>query len=133
MKKHFLLLSLVALLFAASSYGVERALGTPAGRLVGHWSTKSGDNLYYAKIRADGFGSYVLVQSDGNTARHQYKLVSQIPNGKRVIVQLLFSDGDKRNETYLVEKDGKELTSTTDILAMKITSQLKYINGKTEP
>lgn len=133
MKKHLLLASIVAIFFASTSYGAERILGTPAERLIGHWSTESGDNLYYAKIRADGLGGYILVQPDGNTASHQYKIVSQIPTGERVIVQVLFSNGDKRNETYIIPKDGKELTATTELLGMKITLQLKYVGGKTEP
>jgi hypothetical protein len=133
MKKQALLVSFVLLVCAGTSNGSERSLGTPAERLIGHWSTRVGDHLYYAKIRADGLGSYVLVQPDGNTARHQYKIVSQIPTGERVIVQLLFSDGDKRNETYLIAKDGQELTATTVFHAMTITSQLKYVDSKIKP
>jgi hypothetical protein len=133
MKKYLLLVSLVLLFFASTSHGPERILSTPAESLIGHWSTTSGDNLYYAKIRADELGSYILVQPDGNTARHQYKIVSQIPAGERVIVQLLFSSGDKRNETYIIAKNGKELTATTVFLGMTITSQLRYVDSKTEP
>ena len=133
MKKHLLLLSLIALLIASSSFGGKRIFSTPAERLVGHWSTKPGDNLYYGKLKSDGFGSYILVQPDGNTALHQYKIVSQIPAGERVMVQLIFSDGDKRNATYIISKNGEELESTTEILGMKITTQQKYVDDKEKP
>jgi hypothetical protein len=108
-------------------------MGTPAERLIGHWSTESGDNLYYAKPKDEGLGSYVLVQPNGNTARHQYKVVSQIPTGERVIVVLMFSGGSKRTETYMISRDGKELVSTTEILGMEVTSKHRYVDNKTEP
>lgn len=133
MKKHLLLLSLIALFFASPSSGGERILGTPAERLVGHWSTGAGDNLYYGKIKSDGLGSYILVQPDGNTALHQYKIISQIPLKERVIVQLIFSDGKTRIETYMISKDGKEHESTTEVHGMKITSQHKYVDDKEKP
>jgi hypothetical protein len=133
MKKHLLLLSLIALFFASPSSGGERILGTPAERLVGHWSTESGDNLYYAKIKSDGLGSYILVQPNGNIAIHRYKIISQISAGERIIVQLIFSGGNKRYATYMISKDGKELESTTEILGMKITLRLKYVDDKEKP
>jgi hypothetical protein len=111
----------------------ERSSGTPVERLVGHWSTKAGDNLYYSKIKSDGFGSYVLVQPDGNTAFHQYKLVAQTPQGDRVIVQLIFSDGDTRTQTFIVSKDGEELESNTKVLDITITSHLNYVDNKENP
>jgi len=130
MRMPILALALVALILTSCS---QRDMDSPADRLVGHWSTESGDDLYYSKVKTDGIGSYIPVGPDGNTARHKYKVVSQIPAGERVIVQLLFSNGDKRQEEYMLGKDGKELVSTTEILGTEITSKLKYVDGKIEP
>ncbi len=138
MRIPILVLALVALILTSCSQRnidspAQRTMDTPADRLVGHWSTKSGDSLYYSKVKTDGIGSYILVQTDGNTALHKYKVVSQIPAGERVIVQLLFSDGDKRDEQYIVGEDGKELVKTTEILGGTVTGKLKYVDGKIEP
>jgi len=130
MKTHVLLLSLVTLFLVSCG---QRDMGTPAERLIGHWSTKSGDHLYYAKAKDDGLGSYVLVQPDGNTSRHQYKVVSQIPTGERVFVILMFSDGDKRKEEYTISKDGRELEKTTEILGIEVKSKLTYVDNRTAP
>lgn len=111
----------------------ERNLGTPAERLIGHWSTESGDNLYYSKIKSDGIGNYILIQPDGNIAFHQYKLISQVPQGNRIIIQLIFSDGDTRTQTFIVSKDGKEIESNTKVLDMTVTSQLNYVDNKEQP
>ncbi len=130
MKTRMLLISLVTLFLVSCG---QRDMGTPAERLIGHWSTKSSDHLYYAKTTDDGLGSYILVQPDGNTARHQYKVVSQIPTGERIIVLLMFSDGDKRQEEYMISKDGRELEETTEIRGMEIKSKLTYVDNKTVP
>jgi hypothetical protein len=108
-------------------------MDTPAERLIGHWSTESGDNLYYAKPKDEGLGSHVLVQPNGNTARHHYKVLSQIPTGERVVVDIVFSDGSKRTETYMISKDGKELVSTIKILGSDLSIELRYVDNKTEP
>jgi len=133
MKTALALFFTLILFFASNCMGAERTLNTPADRLVGHWSTKSGDNLYFGKLRTDGMGSYILVQPDGNTAFHQYKIISLIPRGERVIVQLNFSDDNKRNATYFISKDGKHLESTSEIVGMKITTQLEYVDTKEKP
>lgn len=133
MKELALLAFSAGILFGSSSYADVRLMLTPSERLVGHWSTSEGDNLYYANVKSDGVGSYTLVQPDGNTALHQYKIISQIPSGERMIVQLLFSDDSKRNETYFISKDGMRLESTTEIIGMTISSSLKYIDNKVKP
>ena len=111
----------------------ERTLTTPADRLVGHWATAMEDHLYFSKADSEGMGRYTLVQFDGNTARHNYKIVSQIPDGDRVIVLLLFSDGDQRTDEFHVSQDGSTAQSTTVIFGAEITSELRYVDEKEEP
>jgi hypothetical protein len=132
MKRSIIVLALITFVLTACG---QRNLDTPADRLVGHWSTstESGDDLYFSKVNSDDVGSYILVQFDGNTARHKYKIVSQIPAGERVIVQLWFSDGTKRIDEYMISKDGMELESTFVYDGMELTSGLKYVDDKIEP
>ncbi len=130
MKTRMILLSLVALVLVSCG---KRDMGTPAERLIGHWSTDSGYHFYYAKAKDTGLGSYVSVEPDGNTARHQYKVVSQIPTGERVIVLLVFSGGDKRSATCMISKDGKELVRSMKFLGTEVTTTLRYVDNKTEP
>jgi hypothetical protein len=133
LNKQLLLLSLLALFPVSSSFGGERVLGTPVDRLIGHWSSDAGDNVYYAGIMSDGFGSYIIVQPNGNTAIHQYKLISQIPAGERVIVQIIFSSGNKQTDKYMISKDGVGLEYAHEILGRMITGQLKYVDDKISP
>jgi hypothetical protein len=132
MKKYLFLLSLLVIFFAASSSGGERILSTPAERLVGHWSI-AGDNLYYGKLKSDGLGSYIIVHPNGSTYVFPYRIISQIPAEERVTVQLILSSGETRNDTCVISKDGKKLESTTELVGMKITTQLKYVDDKEKP
>ena len=108
-------------------------LATPAQRLIGHWTSSLGDHLYFAKIEADGLGSYILVQPSGNTTRHQYRIISQIPEEETLEIQLVFSDGDTRRASYRLSQDGKNLTSSTMIMGTKITTHLQYADDGVEP
>ena len=130
MKLKLAAITLVAIFLVSCG---SRDMASPAGRLVGHWTTKAGDHLYYSKTDSDGLGSYILVQPDGNTAHHRYKVLSEVKTGERVIVQLQFADGDTRNATYDVSKDGKIVSSTTKILFSEIAAELTYVDGRTKP
>ena len=101
MRRKILYLLIIITLMASC---INRNFDTPADRLVGHWATDVGDNLYYSKADKNGVGRYILVQDDGNTARHQYKIISQIPDGERIVVNLLFASGSQRAETLIISK-----------------------------
>lgn len=130
MRIQILMLTLAGLVLTSCG---QRNLDTPADRLVGHWSNESDDHLYYSRANADGVGSYILVQFDGNTARHEYKIVSQIPAGERVIVQLWFSDGTRRIDEYMLGRDGMELEITFVNDGMELAAKWYYIDDKVEP
>ena len=137
--KKIALLFLIALFFAANSSGGEklsskgeRILSTPADRLVGHWSNELEENYYYGKL-TDGFGRYIIVAPNGKTVFHQYKIISQSPEGEKIVVQLLFSNGDKREETYVISKDGKELKKTTIYRGIGVITLRYYVDDKEKP
>ena len=137
--KKIVLLFLIALFFAGNSSGGEkisstdeRILSTPADRLVGHWSNELEENYFYGKL-TDGFGSYIIATPNGETVFHQYKIISQYPEREKIVVQLLFSNGDKREETYLIAKDGKELKKTTIYRGIGVITLRYYVDDKEKP
>ena len=132
MKKLALLFLISALFFAANSSGGERISATPADRLLGHWSNDLEEHYYYGKP-ADGFGSFIIVPPDGESVFHNYKIISQSPEGEEIVVQLLLSNGDTREETYAIPKDGKELKKTTLFRGVEVISVRHYVDDKEKP
>ena len=138
--KKLVLMFLIALFFTANSSGGEnisskdeRILLTPSDRLIGHWSNELEENYYYGKL-TEGIGSYIIVSPDGNiVANHQYKIISQYPEGENIVVQLLFSNGDKREESYIIAKDGMELKKTTIYRGMEVITLRYYVDDKENP
>lgn len=128
------LFSILLLVLISSCGKSGRDLSTPHGRLVGHWATDAGDHLYYSKIDSKTeMGTYILVQPNGNTAKHRYKIVSEIPKGERIIVQLLFASGDSRNDTYYISKDGQLLTKKWVFLGEESSITEKYVDNEISP
>lgn len=127
-----LMVSLLALFLASCTQRSQRVMDTPAARLVGHWITEESDDLYFAASNADGLGNFAHVHRNG-TDRYQYKIVRQIPQVDRVIVQMLFPNGNKAIATCVIPKDGKILERTTEIYDMKTTTILRYVDGRQEP
>lgn len=139
MKKLTLLLLVTIFFAASSSSGGEqlpgkngRNLSTPADRLVGHWTNDLEENYYYGKL-IDGIGSYIVVPPDGKPLPHQYKIISQDPGGEKIVVQLLFSSGETREETYLIPKDGSQFKKTTKYRGVEVISLRNYVDDREEP
>jgi len=117
-----------------SKIDFKRDLTTPSLRLIGHWKSKVGDNLYYSAIdTSQGIGSYFLAQPNGNVAHYQYSIVGETSNGERVRVKLLNSDDWSRVETYYISKDGKRMIIETVLLGFEVSATLEYIDSKTTP
>jgi hypothetical protein len=117
-----------------SKLDFKRDLTTPSLRLIGHWKSKVGDNLYYSAIdTSQGIGSYFLVQPNGNVAHYHYSIVSEMSNGERVKVKLLNSDDWSRVETYYISKDGKRMIIETVLLGFEVSATLEYIDSKITP
>lgn len=117
-----------------SKIDLKRDLTTPSLRLIGHWKSEAGDNLYYSTIdTSTGIGSYFLVQPNGNVAHYHYSIVSEMPNGERVKVKLLYSDDWSREETYYISKGGKRMIIETVLLGFEVSATLEYVDSKTTP
>jgi hypothetical protein len=139
-RRGFIALVVTAAL-AASASGIDgqRALGTPAERLVGHWTADGGAHYYYGSIGPSKRGTFILRDVDKDPFRREYRLVKQDKGGLRVVVELLFGDGNTREETYLIAKDGTSMeTSTVFVLpsisgGMRLKDHRTYVDEKTEP
>jgi len=137
--KRLALLFLMTIFFAANGAGGEqlsgqegRNLSTPADRLVGHWTNDLEENYYFGKP-ADGIGSYIIVPPDGKPLPYKYKVVTQDPAGEKIVVLLLFREGEAREETYLIAKDGKQFKKTSIYRGVEVISLRNYVDDREKP
>jgi hypothetical protein len=114
--------------------GGGRDLSSPARRLVGHWTDRAGDQVYFGLI-PDGksTGPYTLVQPDGNTAHHRYSIVSENPRATQVVVHFLFNEGSSRTDIYHVSARGDSAAEEVTLFGYTVTSVLWYVDGKQQP
>ncbi len=126
------ILSLVFCFIILSSCGT-RDLSTPSKRLVGHWATNYGDHLYYGPIdHRSQTGVYTTVFV-GEVARHQYKIISEVPHGELVTVLVNFSHGTTHKETCAVSEDGTKLRKEIILKGIPIVTEPFYVDGKISP
>jgi hypothetical protein len=133
MRIHVMVIAFIALFITSPSFSNERLMDTPADRLIGHWVTQTKGHLYISKLNTEGIGNYTMVQPDGSTEYHRYKIVSQIPNGEQVVLRILYSDNRTRDDVCTVSKDGKEFRQTIRASRLKATTSRFYVDSKTEP
>src|SRR5437016_975876 len=113
-------LTLVCLLLIGCA---SRDLSSPARRLVGHWTDRSGDQLYLGPIpHGQSVGTYTLIQPDGNTAKHRYSIISENPHGTQVMVNFLFNEGSSRADTYNIASRGDSAMVETTVLGFTVTT-----------
>ncbi|MGN6150917.1 MAG: hypothetical protein ACTHOH_02770 [Lysobacteraceae bacterium] len=129
--------SLLSLVLATGCSGPAAdlsTLGDPAPKLVGHWATDAGDQLYYGPIdAASGKGPYTLVHPDGKRFDHAYRLRGSLPARQAIEATYLFADGDQAQVGFVLSADAKTLTSTQDITGMQITSDAKRVDDRIAP
>lgn len=125
---------LATALLAACSSGSGAAASAYAKKLVGHWSSAGNDNLYFGETDAGSrIGSYVLVHPDGKAFTHRYRIESAEPKKRVIKTTLLFADGDKREESFLVSEDGQSVETSTVVTGIETHSQLSKVDDKTAP
>jgi hypothetical protein len=103
-------------------------------QLVGHWSTSGDDNLYYGPADPSSkIGSFIMVHPDGKAFTHRYKIESADSGDRTIKTNLLFSNGESREETLVMAKDGKSFDKTTVITDIEVQSQLTRVDDNTAP
>lgn len=129
-----LALSLAGLTACSGPKADLSALGDPAPRLVGHWATNAGDQLYYGPLdAATKTGAYTLIQSSGKRFDHAYSVQASDPAKQAIQATYLFADGDRTQVAFELSADGKTLTSTQEITGMQITTDAKRVDDRTAP
>ncbi len=116
--------------------GPARDLSTPAKRLVGHWVTPGNTHYYFAPtdtLTDVGPLTWVEVGADGRVLKHQYKIISQVPGGEKLSIQLLFSAGGNRIDPYIVPKDGQSMHATITVTGITIEDTYTYVDDRTRP
>lgn len=110
------------------------ALGDPASRLIGHWATDLGDQLYYGPLdAATKTGAYTLIQSSGKRFDHAYNVQASDPATQTIQATYSFADGDRASVAFELSADGKTLTSTQEITGMSIATDAKRVDDRTAP
>jgi hypothetical protein len=116
----------------AEAPGDLSALGPPSARLVGHWATPTNDELYFGAVDPTyRTGSYVLVHPDKKVFRHTYRVDAEDPSDQHVAVTLLFADGERRDETYVIAADGRSMTSSTVVTGVPTETRLSRVDDAT--
>ena len=128
----------VAALFVAHSASAQavRDLSTPSSRLVGHWVTPGNTHYYFAPTDSlTDIGPLIWVElgHDGRMVKHQYKIISEVPGGEELSIQILFGVGGSRLDPYVVAKDGQKMRSTVTIAGISIDDTFVYVDDRTRP
>ena len=111
-----------------------RDLSKPSQRLVGHWVTAGGDHVYIGAIDPEteiGAFGWVETSADGRVIKHRYKVISEVPRGEKVTIQILFRGGGDRLDSCLVSKDGMKMTRTITVAGGTIEEKSRYVDSKT--
>jgi len=169
-KNSFIFLFVLFLALSAPTCSKKRDLSTPLSRLVGHWQDSLGFEYYFSPVDSTTMtGSLVRVVPEkeeklmefiegmsrqidksetasilkfvGKATYYQYKILSQVPNGKEVQIAILLSSEDfslfrvfllPEEVTFNVEKDGKQINwSVRNDTLNKLTNPIKYVDSKT--
>ena len=139
MRSKFVSCALFALSLAACSRhaAVEKDLsnlGAPSARLVGHWATSTNDHLYFDAVDPTyKTGGYVLIHPDRKTFHHKYRIDAEDASDQHIAATLLFADGDRRDEKYVISEDGKSMTEETTITGIQTSTELRRVDDKTSP
>jgi len=71
----------------------------------------------------------------GRATYHQYKLLFQVPDGKKIEIIIFWNEnnflGVPEKTTFHIEKNGKQMMINEEW--GKFVNPLKYVNGKTSP
>jgi len=133
----FVITVILAAALLASCSNAEPGPGRTSAatpRLVGHWTSRGNDNLYFGEIDpTTKIGSYILVHPDGKLFTHRYQVESEDPSERSISTTLLFASGNRREETYVISEDGKSMQSTTLVTGIETHSQLTKVDDKTAP
>ena len=128
------ILALALLASCSSAESGPSGTSASAKQLVGHWSSAGNDHLYFGETDPTSkIGSYILVHPDGKSFTHRYKVESEDPSDRTIKTNLLFADGDSREETLVISEDGKSMEKTTTVTGIEIHSQLTKVDDKTAP
>ncbi|MFC5488776.1 hypothetical protein [Dokdonella soli] len=107
----------------------------PSTQLVGHWGDGN-DELYFDAVDPTyKTGGYVLmhVHPVRGGFHHQYRVDAEDPGDQHIAATLLFADGSRRDEKYVISEDGKSMTSTTTITGIETRSSWRRVDDKTRP
>jgi hypothetical protein len=130
-------LAIATVILAASLLAsCSRGGGTSAleKQLVGHWATSGDDNIYYGAVDPGSkTGSFIMVHPDGKAFTHRYEIESADSGDRTIKTNLLFSNGESREETLVMSKDGKSYDKTTTITGIEVQSQLTRVDDNTAP
>jgi hypothetical protein len=113
-----------------------RDLSTPARRLVGHWVTPGNTHYYFGpadSLTDIGSLAWVELGADGRVVKHQYKIISQVPGGEELTLQILFGAGGSRVDPYTVAKDGISMSNRVTVVGATVTNIFTYVNDRIRP
>lgn len=128
-----LTLAMVTTVFAQTEGA--RDLSTPSKRLVGHWVTETKTHYYFGRADSTDIGPLTWVENNGEGAvvKHRYKIISEVPKGEDLTLQIQFGAGGDRVDRYVVAKDGQSMTFNLTIQGVSITEKLIFVDGKMRP
>jgi hypothetical protein len=133
-----LFLVLAFAVFISGNVGDQtvRDLSTPAKRLVGHWVTPDNTHYYFGladSVTDVGTLTWVELGYDGRVVKHNYKVISQVPGGENLTLQVLFGVGGSRVDPCVVAKDGQSMRCKITIEGSTILQSFSYVDDRLRP
>lgn len=93
-----------------------------------------GTHYYFGPAdRSTDIGSLIWVESNGRVVKHRYKILSQVPDGEELTLQILFGVGGDRVEPYAVARDGYAMTSEMTFGGITLDHSYTYVDDRTAP
>ncbi len=126
MKRVLLVALLVGLLLTGC--GFLRNLDTPKDRLIGHWITGEGANLYFGPLINDQ-GTLIVVPVKGIRQNYIYKVTGQDEETDEVTVEVSAEDQPTVTRIYRIPPDGIYMREQTEPVPDE--EKTEYVFGDT--
>jgi len=121
---------IVCLLLAGC--GFFRNLDTPRDRLIGHWATNEGANLYFGPLVNDQ-GALIVVPEKGTRQTYLYKFVEQNLETDEVTIEVSAEGMETETRVYRIPPDGIFMREQTEDRPDEEKTEYVFIDTDVQP
>jgi len=130
--KRTILAVLTVLALLGAGCGFLRNLDTPKSRLLGHWVTNKGANLYFGPLVNDQ-GALIVVPEKGERQNYLYRVISQDLETDEVTVDVTAEGQPAEERVYRIPEDGIFMREQTEPLPDEEKTEYIYADTDSQP